>query len=70
MPLDPPIVDRRWVVVWRDSVEWHETYCRERPLADAYAAKHHGVVYELAVVVRKCAGISSQLDAAGGLSRR
>lgn len=34
--------------MWRDSVEWHETYIRERPLADAYAAKHHGIVVTLA----------------------
>lgn len=44
---NPHPTELRYVVVWRDSVERHETYIRERPLADAYAAKHHGIVVTL-----------------------
>jgi hypothetical protein len=44
MSANPHPVELRYVVVWHDSVERHETYIRERPLADAYAAKHHGIV--------------------------
>lgn len=44
----PAPTELRYVVVWRDSVEWHETYIREKPLADAYAAKHHGYVVTMA----------------------
>ena len=48
MSANPHPAELRYVVVWSDSVERHETYIRERALADAYAAKHHGIVVVLA----------------------
>lgn len=47
MSANPHPVELRYVVVWHDSVERHETYIRERALADAYAAKHRGIVVVL-----------------------
>lgn len=45
--LDTLMRDGEWVLVWRDSVEVHRSHFRERPEAEAYAAKHGGVLVQM-----------------------
>jgi hypothetical protein len=45
--LDALMRDGEWVLVWKDSVEVHRSHFRERPDAEAYAAKHGGVLVQM-----------------------
>lgn len=39
--------DGVWLLVWRDSIEVHRTMFRDQAAAEAYAAKHGGVLVRL-----------------------
>lgn len=45
--LDALMRDGVWLLVWRDSVEVHRSMFRGRPEAEAYAAKHGGVLVQM-----------------------
>jgi len=45
--LDALMRDGEWVLVWKDSVEVHRSHFRERAAAEAYAAKHGGVLVQM-----------------------
>lgn len=60
-PIQSAAVADRWAVVWW-SPERRESYFHEKPLADAYAAAHHGIVVPLLALApwpgKPCGGIS------------
>lgn len=45
--LDALMRDGEWLLIWKDSVEVHRSRFRERPAAEAYAAKHGGILVHM-----------------------